>query len=119
MIVVTRNWKVSLIGLAVSVGIFLVLYFTVIQPSTNTANAAIKSGEAQSQQVIKAAKKQLSQAGAQASAAGGQSAAATKQINAATKQANQSLNKAGKLAACVTAAGTDATKLASCQTKFS
>jgi hypothetical protein len=119
MIVVTRNWKVSLIGLAVSVGIFLVLYFTVIQPSSNTANAAIKSGEAQSQQVIKAAKQQLSQAGAQASAAGGQSAAATKQVNAATKQATQQLNKAGKLAACMTAAGTDTTKLASCQTKFS
>ena len=48
MIVVTRNWKLSLVGLAVSVGIFLVIYFTAIQPSTNTANAAIKAGVQQS-----------------------------------------------------------------------
>jgi F0F1-type ATP synthase membrane subunit b/b' len=119
MIVVTRNWKVSLIGLAVSVGIFLVLFFTVIQPSTNTANAAIKSGEKQTQQAIKQASKQLNHSDAAAAAAGGQSASATKKIDAATKQANKQLNQAGKLAACVSAAGTDPSKLASCQTKFS
>jgi predicted PurR-regulated permease PerM len=115
MIVVTRNWKLSLIGLAVSVGIFLVLFFTVIQPSTNTANAAIKSGMQQTQQAIKQAQKQIKSSNA---AATGQSAAATKQVKAVTKEANKQLSEAGKLAACVSAAGTDPSKLASCQTKF-
>jgi predicted PurR-regulated permease PerM len=115
MIVVTRNWKLSLVGLAVSVGIFLVLFFTVIQPSTNTANAAIKSGLHQTQQAIKQAQKQVNNS---ASAADGQSAATSKKIKAVTKQANQQLSQAGKLATCVSAAGTDPTKLANCQTKF-
>ncbi len=33
-----------LVGLAVSVGIFLVIYFTVIKPTTDTANKAINNG---------------------------------------------------------------------------
>jgi hypothetical protein len=33
-----------LAGLAVSVGIFAVLYFTVIKPTTDTANKAINQG---------------------------------------------------------------------------
>jgi hypothetical protein len=44
MIVVSSSWKMWLVGLAVSVGIFLVIYFTVIKPTTDTANKAINRG---------------------------------------------------------------------------
>jgi len=44
LIVVSSGWKVWLASLAVSVGIFLVLYFTVIKPTTDTANKAINNG---------------------------------------------------------------------------
>jgi hypothetical protein len=47
MFVVTRNPKYVLISLAVSLGIFLILYFTVISPDNNAANNAIRSGEQQ------------------------------------------------------------------------
>jgi uncharacterized membrane-anchored protein YhcB (DUF1043 family) len=118
MIVVTRNWKVSLVALAVSVGIFLVVFFTVIQPSTHTADAAIKQGMQQSQQALNQAQQQLKQSGAQASSAAGGASGATKQIKAATQQAGQDLSKAQKLTKCVAAAGTDASKLANCQAQF-
>jgi hypothetical protein len=58
-----------LAGLAVSLGIFAVLYFTVIRPDTNTANQAIKTGLQQSQQELDQAQKQVSSASGQASAA--------------------------------------------------
>jgi F0F1-type ATP synthase membrane subunit b/b' len=115
MVVVTRNPKAYFVGLAVSLGIFLVLLFTVILPSTHTANSAIKSGEQQAQQVIKAASKQLNQAGATAAKS---DAGASKQIKAADKKANQVVSKATQLTNCVAAAGTDTGKLASCQAKF-
>ena len=51
------GWKIGLIGLAVSVGIFAVLYFTVIKPTTDTANDAIRNSLRQSQQQLKQAKK--------------------------------------------------------------
>jgi hypothetical protein len=44
MIVVSSSWKMWLVGLAVSVGIFLVIYFTVIKPTTDSANRAIDRG---------------------------------------------------------------------------
>jgi F0F1-type ATP synthase membrane subunit b/b' len=126
MVIVNTSWKRWAAGLAVSLIIFLVLYLTVIQPSTNTANQAIKTGEAQTQQAIKQAQQQINSAGNQATGASGRAskhaaaagAKANKQIAAAGKQANQQLNQAGKLAACVSAAGTDTGKLQACQVKY-
>ncbi len=60
MVLVTGNWRIALAGLAASLVIFGVLFFTVIQPSQNTANQAIKSGLQQSQQALNQAQKQLS-----------------------------------------------------------
>jgi F0F1-type ATP synthase membrane subunit b/b' len=107
-----------LVGLAVSLGIFLVLYFTVIKSSTDTANNAIKSGVQQSQQALKDATKQLNSASSQAGAASSQAGAASGQAGAASSQASQQLSKAAKLTACVSAAGTDFTKIQACQAQY-
>jgi hypothetical protein len=97
---ITNNWRLWIIGPVLSLAIFLIVYFTVIRPDNSAANAALRTGEAQSQQVIK-------QASSAAQAAGGSSAAV-----------NKALSKAQKLASCVTAAGTDTTKLAACQAQY-
>jgi hypothetical protein len=104
MVLVTGNWRVWMVGMVASLVLFAVIYFAVIQPSQNTANQAVKTGLQQSQQVINQAKKELSTNGGQAGAAG--------------STAQKTLNTAGKLAACVSAAGTDPTKLEACQTKY-
>jgi hypothetical protein len=103
VILVTGNRRLWAASLAVSLIIFAVLYFTVIKPDNNTANQAVKAGLQQSHQVINQARKQLSDT----SGAG------------ASKQVQKSLGKAAKLTTCLQAAGTDATKLAACQTKYS
>ena len=115
MVLVTGNWKIALAGLATSLLIFGVLFFTVIQPSEHTANQAVKSGLQQSQQALNQAQKQLSNASSQASSASSQ---AQKQLSSATGQAQQQLSQAAKLTNCVSQAGTDATQIAACQTKF-
>lgn len=111
MVLVTGNWKIWLAGLAASLAIFGVVYFTAIKPSTDTANQAVKAGMQQTQQAINQAKQQLKDAGGQSQAAVGQS-------KAVTGQAQQQLSRAAKLTTCVSAAGTDATKLQACQVKF-
>jgi F0F1-type ATP synthase membrane subunit b/b' len=103
MVLVTSNWRLWAVGMFTSLAIFLVVYFTVIQPSTNTANQALKTGMQQTQQVINQAKKQLNSSGAS---------------GAVSSQANQQLDKASKLTSCVGAAGTDPSKLASCQSQY-
>jgi hypothetical protein len=103
MVLVTNNWRLWAVGMVASLAIFVVVYFAVIQPSTNTANQALKTGLQQTQQVINQAKKQLNSSGA---------------TGAVSSQANQQLDKAAKLTSCVTAAGTDPSKLASCQSQF-
>lgn len=103
MVLVTGNWRLWTVGMLTSLAIFLVVYFTVIQPSTNTANQALKAGMQQTQQVISQAKKQLDSSGASGGVA---------------SQANQQLDKASKLTSCVAAAGTDASKLTSCQSQY-
>jgi hypothetical protein len=108
MVLVTGNWKLWLAGLASSLIIFLILFFTVIQPSSNTANQAIKSGLQQSQQALNQAQQQVSSAAASGSAG-------AKKVD---KQASKQLSAASKLTSCVAAAGTDASKIASCQSKF-
>jgi hypothetical protein len=116
MVLVTTSWQRWAAGLAVSLVVFLVLYLTVIQPSTTTANQAVKAGMQQTQQAIKQAQQQINSGGAnhQASATGH----ASKQFAAAGAQATKQLNQAGKLAACVSSAGTDTGKLQACQVKY-
>ncbi len=107
MVLVTHNWRAWMIATAASLLIFGVLYFTVIKPDNNTAQQALKSGLQQSQQVINQTKKDLSSAASQGGQ-GGQAAA----------KAQATVNKAGKLTACVAAAGTDVSKVQACQAKF-
>lgn len=126
MVLVTTSWQRWAAGLAVSLVVFLVLYLTVIQPSSNTANQAVKAGMQQTQQAIKQAQQQINSGSNQASAASGHAskqfaaagAKANKQLAAAGAKANQQLSEAGKLAACVAAAGTDTGKLQACQVKY-
>jgi hypothetical protein len=111
MVLVTGNWKLWMVGMAASLAIFLVLFFTVIKPSSDTANQAVKSGLQQSQQVLNQAQKQITNAGAANSSAG----AANSSVS---KHAKSELNKASQLTTCMASAGTDPSKLAACQSKF-
>jgi len=104
MVLVTNSWRMWLVGVAVSLGIFALLYLTVIRPNTNTANQAIKSGMQQSQQALDQAQKQLG--------------SATRQASATATQTQQTLAKAQKLTSCVAAAGTDPTKLQACKAHY-
>jgi hypothetical protein len=103
VVYITNNNRAWLIGLGVSVALFLLVFFTVIQPSSNTANQAVKAGLQQSQQALNQAQKQLSSAGSQVAGSG---------------QAKQAISQAQKLTSCVAAAGTDVSKVAACQTQF-
>jgi hypothetical protein len=111
MVIVSRNPWMWVVGMATSLIIFAVVYFTVIQPDQNTANQALKSGLQQTQQAINSAQKQLGSASSQASGAG--SAASQ-----AAGQAQQQLSNASKLTSCVAAAGTDVSKVQACDAKF-
>jgi ABC-type dipeptide/oligopeptide/nickel transport system permease component len=102
MVLVTRSWRLYLVGLAVSLVMFAVIYFAVISPAQNTANQALKTGLQQSQQVINQAQKQLS------NSSSGQASGVTQ----------QALGNAAKLTACVSSAGTDTGKLQACQVKY-
>jgi len=112
--------------MAVSLAIFALLYLTVIKPSSDTANQAVKAGLQQSQQALNQAQKQLSTAGGQVgqpSAASGQAGTAaggqvSTRAGQAVGQAQQQLGQAARLTACVTAAGTDAGQIQACETKF-
>jgi hypothetical protein len=96
------------LGLGASLIIFLVVYFVAIKPAENTANQAVKSGLQQTQQAINQAQKSVSSQSGSAGAAGA----------AASKATNKVLSSASKLTACVSAAGTDPSKLSQCQIKF-
>jgi peptidoglycan hydrolase CwlO-like protein len=111
MVVVTNSWRVWAIGMAVSLLIFGVVFFTVIKPSTDTANQAVKSGIQQSQQVLSQAQKQISSATGQAGATSGQA-------GAAAGQAQQTVNRAAKLASCLASAGIDSGKIQACQSQY-
>ena len=104
MVLVTNSWKAWFAATAVSLIIFAVLFFTVIQPDNNTANQAVKAGLQQSQQAINQAQKQLGSTSGPGSSV--------------TKQAKQQLSKASKLTSCVASAATDPSKLAACQSKY-
>jgi hypothetical protein len=89
MFVVVRSPKIALLSLAVSAGIFLILYFTVIKSDQNTANNAIRQTEQQAQKVV-----------SQAAKRGGVPAGVTNLIS------------------CITAAGTNTSELQACRAKF-
>jgi uncharacterized membrane-anchored protein YhcB (DUF1043 family) len=112
MVLITGNWRVALAGLAASLLIFGVLFFTVIKPSENTANQAVKTGLQQSQQALNQAQKQLSSATGQA---GGSSAP---QVSSVANQAQKTLSNATKLTNCLSQAGIDTSKVAACQAKY-
>ncbi|MFL5822579.1 MAG: hypothetical protein ACJ764_03970 [Solirubrobacteraceae bacterium] len=82
--------RYRLISLAVSLIIFAIVYFTVIKPSTDTANNAIRAGEQQVQQAIHHAK-----------------------ASGANVPAGVS-----NLTDCLAAAGSDTAKLQACAAKF-
>jgi flagellar biosynthesis/type III secretory pathway M-ring protein FliF/YscJ len=82
-----RWWLASA---AVSLIIFLIVYFTVIRPDNNTANQLLRSGEQQVQQAVNSAK------------------ASGAQVPAGVTN----------LANCIAAAGTDTSKIEACQSKF-
>jgi hypothetical protein len=90
------GWKYWLAGMVVSVGIFAVIYFTVIKPTTDTANKALT-------QSLHQAHRQLNQA----------------QQQAPDSASKKQLGKAEKLTACLEQAGTDVSKVQDCQSKYS
>ncbi len=118
MVLVTHSWRAWTAGLVASLVIFGVLFFTVIQPSTNTANQAVKAGLQESQQAIKQTQHQINNAVAAGNQAAGTAKHADKQAAVISTHAKQQLNQAGKLASCVTAAGTDTGKIQACQAKY-
>jgi hypothetical protein len=112
-----------LAGVAVSLAIFGVLFFTVIKPSSDTANQAVKSGMQQTQKILDQTGKQLNSVGGQAASAGAAATAAGQQAGTAGQtaagQAQQAVNKAAKLGSCITAAGGDVAKVQACQVQYS
>jgi len=95
LIVVSSSWKLWLAGLAVSVGIFAVLYFTVIKPTTDNANEALTTSLEHANQQLQNAKKEAPNA-----------------------EAKKELSEAQRLTACLQDAGTDTGAVADCQTQF-
>ncbi len=104
MYVVTGSRRMWLLSAAISLTLFLVVYFTVIRPDNNAAQQALKTGLQQSQQVINQTQRQLKASGVSSSTAGA--------------QAQTQLNRAAKLTSCVQAAGTDTGQIAACQSKY-
>jgi hypothetical protein len=89
LFIIARSPKYALISLAVSIGIFLIIYFTVISPDNNAANKAITQSEQQVNQAVNNA---------------------AKSDGVPTSVTN--------LAQCLTAAGADTGKIQSCDAKF-
>jgi hypothetical protein len=105
VVYITNSGRMWLAGMVVSLAIFGLVFFTVIKPSTDTANQAVKSGMQQTEHVLSQAQKQIAGSGSQ--------------TGAATGQAGQALSKAQKLGSCLVAAGTDPTKVQACESRYS
>ncbi len=99
MVLISGNWRTGLIGLAASLVIFAVVYFTVISPSQNQADQAVKAGLQQTQQALNQAQQQL-------------------KSTPGAAPVQQPLDNAAKLTACLEAAGTSATALEACKAKY-
>jgi hypothetical protein len=97
MFITTVRPRYYLLSLAVSVGIFLVLYFTVIKPDQSAANKAFQQGQAQIQQGERQVQQSLNQAA---------QSGATIPAGVTT------------LTSCIAAAGTDASQLQACAAHF-
>lgn len=104
MVLITNNIRLWLVGMAVSLAIFAVVYFAVIKPNENTANQAVKAGLQQTHQALNQAQQQINNAAGQA--------------GSAAAPAQQALSKAQQLTTCLTKAGTDAGAMQTCQAKF-
>ena len=110
-----RNPWLRLLAIVTPLLIFGVIYLTVIRPDNNTANHAINQGLQQVQRAVTQAQQQVNNA-TKSSAA--QSSAAASQANTAASQAVSQTSKAEKLAACVSAAGTNTGQLQACEAKY-
>jgi flagellar biosynthesis/type III secretory pathway M-ring protein FliF/YscJ len=88
LVVSSGRWWLA--SAAVSLIIFLIVYFTVIKPDSNAANNALRSGEQQVQQAVKS----LNSSGVKVPAG------------------------VTNLTSCLAAAGTDTGKIEACQSKF-
>ena len=134
VVLITNSKRMWIVGMAVSLTIFALLYLTVIKPSSDTANHAVKAGLQQTQQAITQAQKQLDGAAGQTAAApstsdqastvasqvhqAGTAPGASEPANTVASQAQQQLSKAAKLTSCVAAAGTDLGQVQACQAKY-
>jgi hypothetical protein len=112
VVILTNSWKIWLAGLAVSLGIFAIIYFTVIKESNDRAdealqqsNQAIEQGLQQSQQALDQSQQQLDQSAGGAGGGGG-------------GNANEQIKEAQQLGDCIAAAGNDAAALQECQAQF-
>jgi hypothetical protein len=134
VVLITNSRRMWMVGMAVSLAIFALLYLTVIKPSSDTANQAVKAGLQQTQQAINQAQKQLSQPSGHAGTApstsdqastvanqvhqAGTAPGASEPANTVASQAQQQLSRAAKLTSCVAAAGTDFGQVQACQAKY-
>jgi hypothetical protein len=91
MIIISRSPKIALAALAVSLAIFGVLYFTVIKPSSDTANATLRNATQQTNQAVK---------------------------HADEVTGGAVPGRVQKLTACMAAAGADTGQIQSCQLKY-
>jgi hypothetical protein len=88
MYVIVNSLRYRLIAAVVSLAIFGVIYFTVIKPNHDAANNAVTQSEKQLQQVLQNVNKQSG-------------------VTVPSSAVN--------LSACLTAAGTDASKIQACE----
>jgi flagellar biosynthesis/type III secretory pathway M-ring protein FliF/YscJ len=103
MYVALRNPMYRLIALGVTLAIFLLMYFTVIKPSSDTANQAVRTGEQQVQQAINQANQQT------------KGAVPKSGSNVAGVAVPKSVST---LTSCLASAGTDVAKVQACDAKF-
>jgi hypothetical protein len=88
LVVSSGRWWIA--SAAVSLVIFLIVYFTIIKPDQNTANQALRTGEQQVQQAL----------------------------NNATSSGLQVPAGVTKLTSCIAAAGTNTGELQACAAKY-
>ena len=124
MIVVTNSWKIWLAGLAVSLGIFAIVYFTVIKDANDQAdealqqsNQAIEQGLQQSQQALDQSQQAIDQA---QQAHGIRHGRRRRQGRGGSGgSASQEIDQAQALAQCIAEAGTDVDAIQQCKAQFS
>jgi hypothetical protein len=106
MVLITNNWRIWLAGLAASLLIFGVIYFTAIRPGTDTANQAVKAGLQETQQVLNQSEKDLASGVATAPA-----------ITTSTGGALK-VHSVSALAQCLAGAGSNAAAIQACHTNY-